>query len=92
MSEEPPIAEPVVATTLIAIPRARTSQLTVPVGDGDNFEKAIFDAIQKKGYLADDKWITTGHWRKRFLPYGETGFTRIVLTQETEEIDLDITD
>jgi Holliday junction resolvase RusA-like endonuclease len=82
------IAYPVVAHVLIAVPRARTSKVIVPVGDGDNFEKAIFDLIQKKGYLEDDKWITTGHWRKRFVPYGMVGFTRVVLRPETEEIDL----
>jgi Holliday junction resolvase RusA-like endonuclease len=83
------IAFPVVANTVIAVPRARTSKLLVPVGDGDNYEKATFDMLQKKGYLADDKWITTGHWRKRFLPYGEDGYTEIILTRETEEIDIE---
>jgi len=48
--------------------------------------------IQKKGYLADDKWITTGHWRKRFLPFGTVGYTEITLTEETEEIDIEPTD
>ncbi len=87
-SETPPIAQPVVASVLIAVPRARTSTLIVPVGDGDNFEKAVYDMIQKKGYLQDDKWITTGHWRKRFLPHGEEGYTEITLEEETEEIDI----
>lgn len=88
----PPISSPVVADVLLAIPRSKTSALVVPVGDGDNYEKAVFDMIQKKGYLADDKWITTGHWRKRFLPHGTVGFTRISLTAETEEIDIEPTD
>ena len=87
-----PLAIPVVANVLLAIPRARTSTLIVPVGDGDNYEKAVFDMIQKKGYLADDKWITTGHWRKRFLPFGTVGYTEITLTEETEEIDIEPTD
>jgi Holliday junction resolvase RusA-like endonuclease len=78
----------VVADVLIAVPRSKTSKLIVPVGDGDNFEKAIYDMIQKQGWLADDKWITTGHWRKRFLPHGSEGFTEVKLTRETEEIDI----
>jgi Holliday junction resolvase RusA-like endonuclease len=82
----------VVADVLLAVPRSRTSKLVVPVGDGDNYEKAIFDMIQKKGYLADDKWITTGHWRKRFIPHGYEGYTEIVLYEETEEIDIEPTD
>lgn len=83
-----PIAAPVKATVLFAIPRSRTSTLIVPVGDGDNYEKAIYDLLQKKGYLADDKWITTAIWRKRFLPHGTEGYTLINLTDETEEIDI----
>ena len=86
--KDAPWCFPVQANTLIAVPRAKTSQLVVPVGDGDNFEKAVFDLLQKKGYLEDDKWITSATWRKRFLPYGEVGFTMVELTPETEEIDL----
>lgn len=85
----PAVAEPVRAIVTLAIPRAKTSKLVVPVGDGDNYEKAIYDLIQKKGYLEDDKWITTGLWRKRFLPYGEDGYTLIELYKETEEIDIE---
>lgn len=87
-SSHAPVAVPVVADVLVAIPRSRTSKLVVPVGDGDNFEKAIYDLVQKKGYLEDDKWITTGHWRKRFLPHGYEGFTEVKFTLEEEEIDI----
>jgi len=78
--DQSPIAEPVTASTTFAIPRARTSKLIVPRADGDNLEKAIYDLLERKGYLEDDKWITEGHWTKKFVPYGETGFTTIVLT------------
>jgi Holliday junction resolvase RusA-like endonuclease len=73
---------------LFAIPRARTSKLIVPQGDGDNFEKALYDMLQRKGYLMDDKWITSGTWRKRFLPFGEMGFTRVTITEDTDELDI----
>jgi hypothetical protein len=82
------LTDPASGTALFAIPRAKTSKLLVPVGDGDNYEKALYDLIQKKGYLADDKLLTTMTWRKRFLPHGTDGFTLIVLTDEHEEIDL----
>ena len=82
------IARPIVANVLFAVPRARTSKLIVPVGDGDNFEKAIYDMLTKKGYLSDDKWITSASWKKRFLPTGSTGYTLISITDETEEIDI----
>ena len=46
-----PVAVPVAVSVLFAIPRSKTSKLVVPVGDGDNFEKAIYDLLQKKEYL-----------------------------------------
>lgn len=86
--DKEPIARPVRVDVLFAIPRSKTSKLLVPVGDGDNYEKAIYDLLQKKGYLSDDKWITSGRWRKRFLPFGHLGFTEIAVMEEDDEIDL----
>jgi len=83
------IAEPCAVTVLFAVPRAKTSKLIVPWGDGDNFEKALYDLLTRLGYLEDDKWITTGTWRKRFIPHGMEGYTLITITAETEAIDLD---
>ena len=85
------LAIPIRAESLFAIPRAKTSKLIVPVGDGDNYEKSIYDLLTKKGYLSDDKWIVTGTWRKRFLPTGSQGYTLITLTAETEEMDIEDT-
>jgi len=79
---------PVHVEVLFAIPRARTSKLIVPMGDGDNFEKALYDMLQRKGYLMDDKWITSGTWRKRFLPYGETGYTMVTITEDKDDLDI----
>ena len=83
-----PIDYPVTVEVMFAIPRARTSQLVVPMGDGDNYEKALYDMLQRLKYLLDDKWITTGVWRKRFLPFGTEGFSTVIIDRETEEIDL----
>ena len=74
---------------LFAIPRARTSSLIVPQGDGDNFEKALYDLLQRKRYLLDDKWLTTGTWRKRFLPYGSEGYIEVTLEDEDEQITIE---
>jgi len=76
---------------LFAIPRARTSKIVVPMGDGDNFEKALYDMLQRKGYLTDDKWITTATWRKRFLPFGAEGYSYIAIEPDDEEIDIETT-
>jgi Holliday junction resolvase RusA-like endonuclease len=58
------------------------------MGDGDNFEKALYDMLQRKGYLSDDKWITSATWRKRFLPFGKTGYTEVTIHEDTEYGDL----
>jgi Holliday junction resolvase RusA-like endonuclease len=73
---------------LFAIPRAKTSKLVVPWGDGDNFEKGLYDLLTRLGYLEDDKWITTATWRKRFLSHGTEGYTLITIEKESEDIDI----
>lgn len=72
---------PVIATVQFCIPRARTSKLVLPQGDGDNYEKAVYDLLQKKKYLSDDKWIAEASWRKEFLPYGAEGYCHIELEE-----------
>lgn len=79
---------PVRVEVLFAIPRAKTSKLMVPVGDGDNFEKALYDLLQRKGYLMDDKWITSACWRKRFLPFGMDGYTRVTIREDNDDLDI----
>lgn len=82
------IAVPVEVDVLFAIPRAKTSKLIVPTGDGDNYEKGLYDHLVRMGYLSDDKWITTAIWRKRFLPYGAEGYAVITIKEESDELDL----
>lgn len=84
-----PLDFPVAVYVLIAVPRSKTSTLKVPVGDGDNYEKALYDMLQKKKWLADDKWITTGTWKKRFVEHGNVGFTRVEIWPEEENIDIE---
>jgi len=84
-----PLEYPLKVNVLFAIPRARTSKIEVPMGDGDNFEKALYDMLQRKQYLSDDKWITTATWRKRFLPFGNEGFTYIAIEPEDEDLELE---
>jgi len=83
-----PVDFPVMVTVMFAIPRARTSKLVVPLGDGDNFEKGLYDLLQRKKYLLDDKWITTGLWRKRFLSFGEEGYCLVTIKEERDDIDI----
>jgi Holliday junction resolvase RusA-like endonuclease len=83
-----PIEKPVYVNVLFAIPRAKSSKLIVPAGDGDNFEKGLYDLLTRKGYLLDDKWITTANWRKRFLPAGSEGYCEITIMEEKDDIDI----
>jgi len=73
------------------VPRAKTSKLVVPWGDGDNFEKGLYDLLTRQKYLEDDKWLVTGIWRKRFIPNGQSGYCEVVLLPEWEEIDAQCT-
>ena len=82
------LALPMRAEVLFSIPRSKTGRLATPVGDGDNYEKAIYDLIQSKGYIEDDRWITSATWRKRFVAHGLAGYTTIILTPDNEEIEL----
>lgn len=84
-----PIQCPTRATVLFAIPRAKSSKLIVPSGDGDNFEKALYDFLQRQRFVADDKWITSAFWAKRFLPHGQVGYTKVTLEEEPDELDIE---
>jgi len=57
--------------------RARTSKLTTPKGDIDNYLKAPLDAITHAGLWEDDKWITTVVATKRFAEPDEEAHTRL---------------
>lgn len=82
------ISQPVQVLVVFAIPRSKTGKLETPVGDGDNYEKALYDVIQHSKILADDRLITSGTWRKRFLPHGREGYTHLVISSETEPLEL----
>ncbi len=57
--------------------KARTSKLTTPKGDIDNYAKAPLDAITHAGLWVDDKWITELVARKRFAEPGEDAHTAL---------------
>lgn len=57
--------------------KARTSKLTTPKGDIDNYAKAPLDAITHAGLWEDDKWITHLTASKRFAAPGEVAHTSL---------------
>ncbi|MEW5249933.1 RusA family crossover junction endodeoxyribonuclease [Microbulbifer sp. 2201CG32-9] len=67
--------------------RPKTTKRINPLGDIDNYCKAIFDAITKKGYWADDDLIVDLQASKRFVESGETPHTSIWI--EPYELEAD---
>lgn len=51
-----PMAGPLEVTVLFVLPRPRTSKLDFPAPDIDNFQKAVFDALNTHAW-EDDKQI-----------------------------------
>lgn len=82
------IAKPVLVNVWVVIPRAKHSKLIVPAGDGDNYEKSLYDMLQAKGYLQDDKFIVGGEWQKVFAPYDKTGYAIVDIFECPEYKDL----
>ena len=83
-----PLETPLRINVVFAIPRSKSGKLANPVGDGDNYEKAIYDLLQSKKYLEDDRWITRAVWRKRFLPHGKEGYTLLTIYKDNEEMEI----
>lgn len=63
----------------IVCTKARTSKLTTPKGDIDNYVKAPLDAITHAKLWNDDKWVTELEARKRFAIPSESAHTRVVI-------------
>jgi Holliday junction resolvase RusA-like endonuclease len=57
--------------------RARTSKLSTPKGDVDNYAKAALDAITHAGIWPDDKWVVDLLIHKRFAAEGEPARTEV---------------
>ena len=74
---------------VVAIPRSASSRLVTPVGDGDNYEKAIYDLLQKLNYLQDDRLIVSATWEKRFLPSGSKGYALLSIYKVNNYKDLE---
>jgi len=66
-----------VITTAICT-RAKTSKLTLPRGDSDNYGKAALDLVTKLGgYWHDDKQVAPAICSKRFAAKGERARTEV---------------
>lgn len=59
---------PVQVDATFYVPRPKTTKLARPKGDIDNYLKAIFDVITRKGYWLDDDEIVSVTASKQFTP------------------------
>lgn len=66
-------------TVEVVCTRARTSKLSTPKGDIDNYVKAPLDAITHAKLWEDDKWVTDLVARKRFARPGEAAHTAVII-------------
>lgn len=79
-----PLTGPLTISVEFVVQRPKTSKRAYPKGDIDNYEKAVYDMLTKRGYWHDDdQLVTTSTVTKRFTEPGEEpGFTVIVNAQE----------
>tara|TARA_R100000808_G_scaffold21717_1_gene46952 strand:+ start:1119 stop:1526 length:408 start_codon:yes stop_codon:yes gene_type:complete len=61
-----PIEQDVAVDILFLVKRPKTTKLSTPKGDVDNYGKAALDLLQLGGVLLDDKFVSTLHLEKRF--------------------------
>jgi Holliday junction resolvase RusA-like endonuclease len=68
-----PLEGPLWVITQFKVVRPKTTKLTHPKGDIDNFEKAIFDQLTHAGAWVDDSQIVHSHSTKAWARAGEEG-------------------
>jgi Holliday junction resolvase RusA-like endonuclease len=66
-----PWSTPVEVHIVAVIEKAKTSKLTVPIGDVDNYAKAALDVMTHNKVWPDDKLVTKLYAEKRFAEPGE---------------------
>lgn len=71
----------VLVTLDFVVSKARTSKLTRPSGDIDNYMKAILDALTKKKFWKDDVDIVDVSATKRFAAPDEEAHTSVRITR-----------
>lgn len=71
------ITNPCVVVVDQIVEKPKTSKLSFPRGDVDNYAKAPLDALTKKDYWTDDNIILGLYTSKRFAEPGETPRTEV---------------
>lgn len=62
---------PVAVYLEFVLPRPANPANPFPMGDKDNYEKAVYDALQGRAFFEDDKQVVFGAAFKRYAAKGE---------------------
>lgn len=77
-----PMEGPLHVYCRFAVQKPKTTKRFCPLGDIDNYEKAIFDAVTRAGYWHDDDQIVYLVSEKRFADPNEAPHTLIHIKKE----------
>jgi Holliday junction resolvase RusA-like endonuclease len=72
-----PVAVPVQCEVEFVCKKPKAPVNTFPVGDIDNYLKAVWDSLQGRGFFKDDKQIEDVIASKRYVNPGETPHIQI---------------
>lgn len=72
MCPDEPISCPVFVRAEFIVEKPKTSKLSIPKGDLDNYLKALFDALNSSGIWVDDKQVVKAVCKKEFGHPGRT--------------------
>ena len=71
--QEGPLEGPLLVVTRFIVTRPKTTKLSHPRGDIDNYEKGLFDQLTSCGAWLDDNQIVDAHSSKEWARTGEEG-------------------
>ncbi len=78
----PPTDNPLAVCVEFVCPSPKKPTNPYPMGDIDNYTKALFDSVQKAGFFNDDKQIVEVHATKRYVYPGEEPHITMLVSLE----------
>ena len=76
---EGPLHGPVIVWSTFVCRRPKTTKLTHPKGDIDNFEKSLWDSLTDAGAWIDDCQVIVSHSEKQWSEPGDDGRIEVAI-------------